>query len=369
MGGATISFLNMVKGLQQKGIIPVVVCPDTRINKDFMELLKVNGIEYYYAPVVLSIIPKAQKGHYLHWLKAFLLLPVRKMKFRIELKKIILRVSPDLVHTNVGVVHEGFHIAKAMGIPHIWHLREYQTLDFNWRIYPSYDVFRHQLKKSYVITITDGIKNYFKLERLNNAQTIYNGIYQKRDACYSKEKSNYFLIASRISPEKGVRDAIKAFSRFSYRKDYKLLIAGSGNNQYMESLISMAKELGCFNQIDFLGFQQDVRPLMRRAKALIVASYYEGFGRMTAEAAFCGTLVIGRNTAGTKEIMDVIGGFPFNTTDEITIQMDRVASMTSIEYETMVLKSQNIAVNKYSIESNVDKTYLLYQTILDNQVA
>ena len=126
MAGSTISFLNMVKGLQQKGVTPVVVCPEAGLNHDFLELLKVLGIKYYCAPVALSIIIKAQKGHFLNWLKTLFLLPVRKWVFRKELTKIIIREKPNLIHTNVGVVQEGFHVAKAMGIPHIWHLREYQ---------------------------------------------------------------------------------------------------------------------------------------------------------------------------------------------------------------------------------------------------
>lgn len=40
--------------------------------------------------------------------------------------------------------------------------------------------------------------------------------------------------------------------------------------------------------------------LLKYASALLVASPSEGLGRMTAEAAFAGCMVIGYNAAGTK---------------------------------------------------------------------
>ena len=218
-----------------------------------------------------------------------------------------------------------------------------------------------------MITITDGIREYFKLTS-PKAKTIYNGIYHRDEACFVKDKEPYFLVASRISPEKGILDVIKAFSRFSLRHEYRLRIAGMDSEHYVESLVNTAKELECLDRIDFLGFQKDVRHLMSNAKALIVASPYEGFGRMTAEAAFCGTLVIGRNTAGTKEIMDVTGGLAFTSTEEMTEQMEALALMSDNEYTSRALFAQKKAIDYYSIENNVNRVFSLYKDILNQHI-
>ncbi len=363
MGGATISFLNMVTGLQQKGVTPIVVCPEQCINQDFLNLLEEKGISYYLTSVVSSIIDPVNKHLFIRWLKSSLLLLYLKWISKRKLQKIVEIEEPDIIHTNVGVIHEGYHVARALKIPHVWHLREYQTKDFHWIIFPSYSIFRHYLKKSFVITITDGIRDYFKLIP-PKAKTIYNGIYRSDEVCYVKDKEPYFLIASRISPEKGILEVIKAFSRFSLRDVYRLKIAGMDSEQYVESLVNSARKLGCLNRIDFLGFQKDVRHLMSYAKALIVASPYEGFGRMTAEAAFCGTIVIGRNTAGTKEIMDVTGGLAFTNVEEMTEQMEVLALMPDSEYRSRALYAQKKAIDYYSIENNVNKIFSYYNDIL-----
>lgn len=58
------------------------------------------------------------------------------------------------------------------------------------------------------------------------------------------------------------------------------------------------------SQVVFLGMRKDIYSLMKDAMALIVPSYWEGFGFITTEAMFNGCLVIGRNTSGTKEQFD-----------------------------------------------------------------
>lgn len=364
MGGANISFLNMVTGLQQKGVVPFVALPNCHTNQDFITILEQNRIAYFSVPIATSVFSHLKKHHFLHWLKVLFLMPIKKKKSESKLADIIMKVNPDIIHTNVGIVHEGFHLARRYGIPHVWHLREYQTKGFNWHIYPCYKTFCSYLNKSFVITITDDIKSFFKLDKNGKAHTIYNGIFHKSDVCYIKEKENYFLLSSRISPEKMHLDVVKAFSSFSKKDSYRLLIAGTGSEEYKAEILKTAKSLRCEDRIDFIGFHHDVRPLMSKAKALIVASWYEGFGRMTAEAAFCGTLTIGRNTAGTKEILDVIGGFPFTTVDEMTLQMEKVAEMFPNDYEAKALTAQKEAVAHYSIENNVNQVYSLYCDVL-----
>lgn len=367
MGGATISFLNLVLNLDRKVVTPIVVIPQDKKSKSRLEgILQNNNIEYHSIALTSSILKAFRLKDTLLWVAKYLLLPFRLLNSYIQLKRVILLVRPDIIHTNVGVVHVGYHLARKYGIPHVWHLREYQTKDFNWYIYPSYGVFCSYLKNSYVITITEAIQRYFKLEGSPKALTIYNGIFRREEIVRSTQKENYFLMASRVSPEKGHSDAIKAFSHFSRKNEYRLVIAGFDVGGYKSKLKDVAVEYQCDDRIDFLDFQNDVKPLMSKAKALIVASYNEGFGRMTAEAAFCSTIVIGRNTAGTKEILLKTGGLFFNTVDEMTTQMETVSTMDETEYSIMAQRAQDVAKSRFSVENNVEKTFDLYRRILQD---
>jgi glycosyltransferase involved in cell wall biosynthesis len=144
-------------------------------------------------------------------------------------------------------------------------------------------------------------------------------------------------------------------------------MAGIGQDKYISQLKNIINSLPCRKSVKLIGHQKDVRPWMRKAKALVVASYNEGFGRMTAEAAFCGCLVIGRNTGGTKEILNVIGGFPFENDDAVNgmyKRMDEVANLSDSHYQEMAERAQLKAVGLYSNESYVEKVYAVYQQLL-----
>lgn len=365
MGGATISFINMLLGLKDKGIEPIIVVPKSSIDSGFLEFVEHHHIEVYQLDLALSFYRTPQKiSDAFRTCKGIAATFINKIRGYIQLLRLCKKINPDIIHTNVGVIHEGFHVAKKLDIPHVWHLREYQKLDFNMNIIPSYKYFCRLLQESYVITITKDIGKYFRLDNYAKSQTIYNGIFSKRDIFFDENKENYFLCASRISPEKGHHDVVKAFGEYcKLYNNCELYIAGFGDDNYIEELKRIAAEYNCLEKVRFLGFKKDIKPLMKKAKALIVGSYNEGFGRMTAEAFFCGCTVIGRNSGGTKEILDEIGGLKFENNEELLNHMIFVNGLHLDEYKNHMLSSQQKAGSLYSIENNVQKVFELYKRI------
>lgn len=366
MGGATISFISMLNELMGKGIVPAVIVPRS-VSPEFEEFLSSGRIVCFRADVTADAIYRPSWG--LNMLKfplSFVKMLLRRPVFTWQIERAVREFRPDIIHTNVGVIHRGLAVARRRRIPHVMHLREYQDRDFNWIILPSKRRFERLLTGSdAVISITDDIRKHFNLENSANAVTVYNGIFHESDSMYNPEKSDYFLCLSRIIPEKGIHDVIGAFSVF-YRShpDYRLVIAGFGDIDYMERLKSMAEKGGCGRAVSFLGYVSDVTPLVSDAKALIVGSYNEGFGRMTAEACFKGCLVIGRDTAGTREILDRTGGLRFTDIDGLVHRMDEVCSMSAESYSALALKACREAAESFSIEQNAERILQLYKEIL-----
>lgn len=357
MGGATISFLNLAEGLIRKGVEIVVVIPCA--DETFIKELKRIGAKYIVTTIAFSaysetdVSRKTWKIYY------------SKMVSLFKLIRIIRKEKPDVIHSNTGVVHEGYLCGKIFHIPHVWHLREYQDLDFGLKIIPSKKDFIKKLKKSNVIAITKDILSHFQLIESPKHKVIYNGIMHEKQVSLIPTKDNFFLCSSRISPEKGHEDVIRCFAKFhEERPDYKLIILGFGEEEYCSYLQKVCEELKCTESVIFEGFKKDVTSYMCRAKALIVGSLNEGFGRMTAEAAFCGCLVIGRNTGGTKEIIDEIGGLSFNSNEVLFQHMNFVATMEKEAYMSIVSAAQQKAVELYSIEQNIANIYSFYQSII-----
>lgn len=360
--GSSISILNLILNIK-KGIIPIIIIPNSK-NNELIKILDQQHIKFYRC----HFIPQSviNKNFPLHkkffsigkiFIKKFLFLPF--------LYWVIKKEKPNIIHTNVGVIYEGYKLAKILNIPHVWHLREYQDKDFNWNFFYGKKVFEKMLKNSYVICITKDIRNYFNLHN-KESQTIYNGIYHNNSIALEK-KDKYFLCASRISPSKGQEDAIKAFAKFhEIHQDWKLIIAGAGDKSYINQLKDLSQSLNCQGAIEFIGFQSSeaIFNLMKKAAGLIVASLNEGFGRMTAEACFAGTMIIGRYTGGTKEILDMIEGYRFLTESDLEEAMIQVSEEINTTYYNQKIKnSQKVAQESFSIEQNITKIFNLYKTI------
>lgn len=92
------------------------------------------------------------------------------------------------------------------------------------------------------------------------------------------------ITVSRLEPEKRIEDIIMAVGRIARLfPSVGLYVVGAGRERYRLELL--AKRLGLFSRVIFLGERADARGLMKSASAYIQASAYEGYGLTLLEAA------------------------------------------------------------------------------------
>lgn len=284
----------------------------------------------------------------------------------------LLTFHADIVHSNSSNSSFGYYLAKELGIKHVWHLREYGKLDANKQFFPSFSLFLHKLDdiNNYSISITPLIYDYF--HRKKNSVTIYDGVVDETNVpkiCIQKDK--YFLYVGRLFEKKGIDMIIESFLETqAVNSDYKLLIAGTGDSQYEKYLKCKVLNNGLTDRIVFLGYRQDVASLMGKAKALIVASDFEGFGFITAEAMYAGCYVIGKNTAGTKLQFDnmkrLLGhevASRFSNKEDLStilksITADNISTITYLE------ETQKKVSLLYGIQTSAHSVMEFYKKIL-----
>ena len=361
--GSTFSLLSLLDGVIANGDTPFVVVPNT--NGPLCKIFQKKSIQYFKIPLKFFCYPKPRPHGKIWFL--FDIKNVLKAEFKAErtLSRIISQVKPDLIHTNVGPIVTGHFVAKNHKIPHIWHIREYGDLDFNMKMFPGKNYFRRLLSKDFSIFITKDLQQYNHLKNSDKSTVIYNGVCHISDATYNEKKEPYFLSASRVSPEKKIDEIIKAFSKFQKKhSNYKLKIFGDGSQDYLHELKTLCTNLDCTDAVCFEGFKQDIFSYMQKAKALIVASPAEGFGRMTAEANFAGCIVIGKNAGGTKEIISQSDGFLYSNENELLEYMEKVAYMAENDYYAHISQSQQKAKELFSNEQYVQKVYHVYRNAL-----
>lgn len=294
---------------------------------------------------------------------------------RISIKRIASRLrtfNADIVHSNSSNSSFGYYLAKELDVKHIWHLREYGKLDANKQYFPCFKLFLHNKLDSidnYTISITPLIHDYF--HRKTNSITIYDGVVDEEhvpDISLKKEK--YFLYVGRLFEKKGVEMIIDAFiEKAAVDTSYKLLIAGAGEVEYETYLKNKVSQLKLDKRILFLGYRQDVFDLMAKAKALIVASDFEGFGFITAEAMYAGCYVIGKNTAGTRLQFDnlnkIIGyeiGSRFMEKDGLSCIMESIMA-EKIDVKKSLSVVQTAVGELYGIRKSASKVFEFYNKI------
>lgn len=285
-----------------------------------------------------------------------------------KLKRISKNFMPDIIHTNVGPIDIGYKTAKALGIPHVWHLREYIDKDFDLHLIPSFSIYTSRFKddNNYCIAITNGVYNYFKLN--NKAICIYDGPLPERETNI-QIKQNYFLFVGRLQEAKGDLSLISSFLQYANEGGkFDLYLAGLGTPERERELKAIVDASRLTNRVHFLGYRTDIYELMSHANALFVTSRFEGFGFITAEAMYNHCLVVGRNTAGTKEQFDngykLSGreiGIRFETDNELPIIMHTLESNDHIE--TVNLAYQTVK-KLYLSSLSANKVYFYYESIL-----
>lgn len=361
-GGSTISLLHLLAGLKAKGVDVLAVIPSTGFCSKQLDMLQ---IPYRINPYILLNVWPTLKCTNDIW--KFIPRLIRNGIYRIlgysKLAETIKEYRPELIHTNNSLIGIGFRASRQYGIPHVWHIREYGDKDFALKYFPSGRRQQKHLSESYTIPITNHLAQYFNLSK--NCQVIYNGICSANDLFYDPNKENYFLYVGAVNENKGVTDMISAYVEYcNSSNDDKLVVIGRYDSRYLLLLEKLIKGSPAENRIFFLGQTENPYTYMQKAKAMIVPSKYEGFGRITAEAMFNGCLVIGRDTGGTREQFNnglaLTGkeiGLRFSSTQELVNALQRANTYSDPEKETIIRAAQNTVRALYTTENCIEKTY------------
>ena len=374
MSGAGKALLNIIEQMIEKKVEVHIVLPDNR-GMLYNHLSKLD-VHCYIFPVTSWVWPATNS------LRDWCLFPYRFLRkfrnsllFYDKLDKLIRELKPEIIHTNVGVIHLGQILARKYSIPHVWHLREYQDLHFNYHAFPSKKHFKKMLSEPncFPVAITQGVYEHHHLTSNLNAKVIYDGVFkQSKTPEIQLNKENCFLFVGAISEGKGTTELVQSFAKIA--KEYpeiELWIAGSGNKSYLDNLKRIINHYSINQQVKFLGHRNDIYQLMSKAKALFVPSRFEGFGFITAEGMYNGCLVVGKNTAGTKEQFDnglkYTGreiGIRYDDADELTGIMRGIGDERIEKYIETLEIAQQVVSKLYTVERNANELYNFYKNIL-----
>lgn len=369
--GANLSMLNLIKDLRERYSVECeVICSG---NDGLLEnALSKEKVKCYNATYSTVWERNGVSENQLIWNAKKILNSIRVHYINMSTKKIIKLVkdiNPDIIHTNTSVTNIGQIISKTLNIPHVWHLREYGDLDYNYHYaLCKRDVASFFESAASLIAISDSImRHYMDIAPKAKIRLIYNGIH-KFEIKHKASSHIRFCCVGLLSEKKNQLEIIKAaiILREKGLDDFSVTLVGSGDIEY-ENKLKEVIEKNCLSDIvKLVGYHEDIMPFLEEADVGIMSSVNEAFGRTTVEYMLAEMPVIGTNSGGTPEIISHgKSGFlyePFNIPELANYMEYFMRNRASIAI--MGRNGREHALRNYSVQANTDAVYGVYKLCL-----
>lgn len=357
--GANRSLLALIEGLTKKKVKCCVVCNN---EGHLTEKLTEMNIPYYIWPVQLCMARYNKRNRLSLLIRRNYETAVRLYKTLKQIPKLINKAKQwkvDIVYTNSSVTIAGIVLAKLIKKPHVWHIREFGKLDYDFVLdYPLW-LFKKILKCSNIIVfVSKSLSNYyFRGINSKKIKIVYNGVANEKDFFLKKSRNVIvsefvFLMVGLISQNKGQEEAIFAFNLINKRyPNTKLIIVGGGDAEDRKKQVF---DLGLNDKVLFTGYVNNTKKYYLKADVLLMCSKHEAMGRVTAEAMTLGLPVIGKNSGGTAELIQhKKTGLLYDTnyielSDMMMEIMINRKLYNEIKKEAFVYAKNNFTIEKYS---------------------
>jgi glycosyltransferase involved in cell wall biosynthesis len=151
------------------------------------------------------------------------------------------------------------------------------------------------------------INKYFGKHIADKVSVIYNGCEIKDEDIQPKEIGfKYFLFVGSIKPHKNLKNALLGFQQLN-NKNYKFIIVGKKEGFITgdQSIFNLVSQINAETEkVLFTGNinDQELYAWYKGASALVMPSYYEGFGLPIIEAMHFNIPIIASNIPVLKEI-------------------------------------------------------------------
>ncbi len=301
--GASRSLLDLVTGLRLHGCGAHVFLP---FDGPFSAMLKAVDVPFSIVP-----IPR--------WLAGDEPMPtLRALESEVQELQPLLRAARaaglDAMHTNSLVTPAGALVARALGLPHVWHVREFGDLDYalRWTIDRA-TAMTFVRDSGPVICVSDAVRrHHFGVSPAPSVHRVHNGVFPRARMASGVRRGSgpdgqvaRFAVVGRVMPQKAQHLAIEALALArAVIPDLQLVVVGEGRCGYAKDLRITVDRLGLEGAVSFAGEIEDRDFIYSGCDAVLVCSVMEALGRVAAEAMARGLPVIARDTGGSPELID-----------------------------------------------------------------
>jgi glycosyltransferase involved in cell wall biosynthesis len=232
-------------------------------------------------------------------------------------------IGADLLHTNTFTTPDGAIAAAALGLPHVWHVRELIGADEPFRFYggtrgfaqiaPGSDfVVNSPATRSRFIRLVPGASTHLVPNGLELSAFL--GVASARDAAGSSSGGLVVgMVANLTSTLKGHDQFVDAAVRCGDLPSVTFRLYGADPVQvggtaravrYAEHLHRRVEQAGLADRFTFAGYCGDPVQIMREIDLLVLPNEKESFGRVAVEAMAAGACVVAADSEALRFVLD-----------------------------------------------------------------
>jgi glycosyltransferase involved in cell wall biosynthesis len=283
----------------------------------------------------------------------------------------------DLVHTNTILTPEGALVARALRVPHVWHIRELVGPGEPFRFWWEPRFFARRVAENCDVLIANSEATLERIGRWlpeDTAVVVPNGIDVTRFAAIAppigRQPPVVGMVANLTSRWKRHDLFIEAAGRVDRSVPVRFALAGhdpSGNGEadaYSALLHDRVTQLGLDDRFEFRGFVGDTPSLMGSLDVLVHPCERESFGRVALEAMAAGRPVVGADGGGLATIVlpGVTGSLvPPDDPDALARAITELATDETRRAEWGAA-GRDLARQRFSLDATVDGVVRAYHT-------
>jgi N-acetyl-alpha-D-glucosaminyl L-malate synthase BshA len=226
-----------------------------------------------------------------------------------------------------------------------------------------------------VTTVSESLKadTYRELGITSDVRVIPNFVdvntYVRRDeptlrARLAPAGEKILIHISNFRPVKRVTAVVEVFARVRRLLPARLLMVGDGPD--LPAAVRLAATLGIAGDVDFLGEQDLLAPLLSVADVFVLPSIQESFGLAALEAMACSVPVVAARTGGLPEVIDDgVSGFLHLPDDLDGMAGSAVRLLTDpAAHHAMAAAARQVARERYTDDRIVPRYENYYEEIL-----
>jgi glycosyltransferase involved in cell wall biosynthesis len=288
------------------------------------------------------------------------------------------KINPDIVHFNLTRLVEPVVAAKILGIPSVMHCREHQVNNVNFFGGLKWHSKLINLCTYWIYNSNDTMKSLekYKKEKVLS-KVIWNGVpvsdfmnSSSRPIKWKRKnkETRIVLMAATLVPWKNHKYAFRVAKKILEKDNNVLFVfAGTGNNEFINSLNQQVEDLGISDNVIFPGFIEDNVALFQSADLLMHTSKHESFGKIYVEAMAAGIPVVAlKGGAASEVVKDNFGGFLFED-KQLDDMVNKILELLKNKdlYANQGKLGRERATSLFSMEQQCEKVLNVYNTLIN----